>query len=158
MPGAGEFASPSAQLPTEQAIRRLKAEFTIAVDLKRWAAFEALFTEDALIDYSRTQRSWGKGVGPLYAGPAAFAKDVQSLIGDALTVHRAELGLIDIESAEKVRATWRMEDIVVRSPESDRPGGHGYGIYEEEYRLTAAGWRISALTFMRLCVLGLAAR
>ncbi len=140
-------------LAIHAAIQRLKAEFTLAVDQKRWNDFTELFTPDARIDYSRTRRSWDQGDGLVYTDPRRFADDVAAMLADARTVHHAVSPLIDVIDDHHARAVWRMEDIVQRPAGAPRPGGHGYGLYDEEYRLTPAGWRIAALTFTRLTVL-----
>ena len=140
-------------LRIDAAIRRLKAEFLLAVDQKRWEDFAGLFLPDARIDYSRTRRSWGPGEGPVYSGPAAFMVDVSAMLADAQSVHHATAPIIDVIDAGHAKAIWRMEDIVLRSAGSALPQGHGFGLYDEDYRLTASGWRIASLTFTRLLVL-----
>lgn len=134
------------------AIWRLKAETFLAIDEKRWEDFAQFFTKDARIDYSRALPA---SESPLPAIPSvsAYVALAKQFVGSARTVHLGSVPIIDVMAPDHAKALWRMEDIIVRPSDSTEPSGHGYGLYEDEYRLTDAGWRISSLTFTRLLFL-----
>ena len=137
-----------------RAIWRLKAESFLAIDEKRWEDFAQFFTPDARIDYSRA-RPDSDEVFPAIPSIPAYVSMAKQFVGDAQTVHQGSTPIIDVLAADHAKALWRMEDIIVRPPGSSEPSGHGFGLYADEYRRTAEGWRISSLAFTRLLFLPL---
>lgn len=127
----------------------LKAQTLLAVDQKRWDDFARFFTEDAQIDYSRAAPPGAEAFPPIRSG-AAYAQFAGNFVGEARTVHLASLPIIQVHAPDRATGLWKMEDIIVWPEETSQPARHGYGIYEDEYRLTADGWRISALRFTPL--------
>lgn len=138
-----------------RAIWRLKAEFFLAIDQKRWDDFARFFTRDARIDYSRARPESDEPV-PAIPSLQAYVDFARQFVGSARTVHQGSTPIIDIVKDDQVHALWRMEDIILRSPDDMLPFGHGFGIYEDEYRLTEDGWRIDSLAFTRLLFLPIA--
>ena len=129
------------------AIATLKARSLLAVDEKRWPDFAACFTPDARIDYSRAVVPGSDG--PLEVPSIeAYVALASGFVGDAKTMHVGSLPIIEIVEPDRAKATWKMEDVIVRAAGSALPSRHGYFVYEDEYRLTDAGWRISSLTFV----------
>lgn len=135
-------------------ICRLKAETLLAVDRKRWDDFARFFTEDALIDYSRAAPPGVESLPPIRSG-AAYAQFAAAFVEEARTVHLASLPIIEVLAPDRAVGLWKMEDIIVWPAETSRPSRHGYGIYEDEYRRTTDGWRISALRFTPLLAINL---
>ncbi|HKR87917.1 MAG TPA: nuclear transport factor 2 family protein [Phenylobacterium sp.] len=135
-----------------RAIWRLKAESFLAIDEKRWEDFERLFTDDARIDYSRALPDTVEPL-PVMTSAATYVSLARQFIGSARTVHQASVPIIDVIAPDHAKALWRMEDIIARPADAPEPSGHGYGLYEDEYRLSGEGWRISSLTFTRLLFL-----
>ena len=129
-------------------IGRLKAETFLAIDEKRWDDFGAFFTDDARIDYSRAAPESDEPVPPI-PSVQAYVAFARQFVGSARTVHQGSMPIIDILAADHAKALWRMEDIILREDGDPLPSGHGFGLYEDEYRLTGSGWRISALSFTR---------
>ena len=140
-----------------RAIWRLKAEWFLAIDEKRWDDFTQFFTPDARIDYSRARPDSDE---PLPAIPsiAAYVSVARQFTDDARTVHLGSVPIIDVLAPDHAKALWKMEVIVVRAAGSPEPSGHGFGLYEDEYRLTPDGWRISSLAFTRLLFLPIASQ
>lgn len=130
-------------------ICRLKAETLLAVDQKRWDDFAGFFTEDALIDYSSAAPPGTDALPPVRSG-AAYAQMAGAFVGQAKTVHLASLPIIYVQAPDRATGIWKMEDIIIWPEEMSQPSRHGYALYEDEYRLTADGWRISALRFTPL--------
>ena len=135
-----------------RAIWRLKAESFLAIDEKRWGDFAQLFITDARIDYSRALPDTDEPL-PVMTSVAAYVSLAAQFIGSARTVHQASVPIIDVLAPDHAKALWRMEDIIVRPADAPEASGHGYGLYEDEYRLLDDGWRISSLTFTRLLFL-----
>ena len=136
-------------------IRRLRAKFFLYVDRKQWGALRTTFTPDAVIDYSQTRSAW-RADAP--TGPEAvddFIQSVATMLADSVTVHHLSSPIIDVLNSIQAEATWRVQDVVVRGSETDRSGGLGFGLYEDRYRRTEDGWRISSVVFTRLLVLPL---
>ena len=133
----------------QQAIWRLKAESFLALDEKRWDDFAACFTEDARIAYSKAST---EPIPPIPSIPA-YIDFARAFIGAAKTVHQGATPIIDIVSPKRAKAVWRMEDVIIYPPESGVPSRHDFGIYNDEYVRTKAGWRISALSFTLLLCL-----
>ena len=126
-------------------IMNLKARSLLAVDEKRWDDFARCFTADARIDYSRATPPGA----PTIEVPSieAYVALASGFIGDAKSVHIGSLPIIEVTGEGAARATWKMQDVIVRKPGAQLDSRHGFFTYEDEYRLTEDGWRISALTF-----------
>ena len=137
------------RLSIRQDIAELKARWFYFVDQKMWAEFESCFVADAVIDYTRSTGTWSASAAMIFESPADFAQKVASILEGATTFHQASMPIYEFMSEREVRVLWRMEDVVQRAPDDDRPSGRGYGFYQDGYRLTANGWKISSIVFTR---------
>jgi hypothetical protein len=121
-----------ARLEAESDIRKLKARYLNACDLKDPEAIRACFHPDAELDYAPLGKF---GVGQMIA---AFTKiAVGSPIADSHQIHNGE---IEIHSADRASARWSL-GFTTFDP---RKGSFRLmaGLYEDEYVRTAEGWRI----------------
>jgi len=120
------------------AICNLKARYCRLLDTKDWVGWQALFTEDFVLDTT------GSG-GPRIEGAAAAVTAVRGSIDHAITTHHVHNPEIEVEGDE-AHGIWAMQDRNIW------PNGRkllGFGHYHERYRRGADGaWRIaeSALT------------
>jgi hypothetical protein len=137
-----------ARLEDIEEIKQLKARYFRTLDTKDWPAWRAVFTDDARFDGTRRA----------FSGPDEFCGATSAWLKDAVTVHHGHMPEIAFTGPITARGFWAMFDLVqFREPRaSDGPYGGagfiGYGHYEEEYRKTEAGWRISLLRLTRLRV------
>ena len=132
-----------------EAVRQLKARYARYVDQQRWDDLRGLFADDA-----RFEGFWAKG-----DGPDEFVASARQNLTGSLTVHtlgQSELAHVDDWT---IRGTWALIDYLEWEPGTrgyrgveypGQRGVRGYGYYEEEYALTAAGWRIRFLRLTRL--------
>ncbi|MBX3509885.1 MAG: nuclear transport factor 2 family protein [Hyphomonadaceae bacterium] len=138
----------NARLEDIEAIKQLKARYFRTLDTKQWAAWRAVFTDDAAFD--GTRRSFN--------GPDEFCALTSAWLQDAITVHHGHMPEIVFTGPDTARGIWAMFDIVqfpAPTPGSGPYAGNGfigYGHYEEEYRKISEGWRISLLRLTRLRV------
>lgn len=133
--------------PTDrEAVLDLKARYFFCVDTRRWDELRTLFTDDARFD----------GFVAATDGPDAFVDGVASFLAGVTSVHHGSMPQLVARSADLIRARWSMVDLLTWPPgtkplpghdSSDLSGRRGHGYYEDEYRRTGDGWRIS---FMRL--------
>jgi hypothetical protein len=131
-------------------IQNLKAKSLLAIDEKRWDDFVGFFMDNPRIDYTRAVRPDTDEPLPIVHSAQGYAAMARAFIGDAKSIHMGSLPIIEALGPDSAKATWKMEDVIVRSPGSRLASRRGYFLYEDEYRLTEAGWRISALTFIPL--------
>lgn len=145
----------SARQPTPEHIEQLrdvKARYFRYVDTKQWDRLRGIFTDGAVFD----------GLWSSAASPDEFVANLQRNLGpEVLSVHQGYTAELDEVADGVVRATWAMSDYVVW-PAGGRPymgitiegqtGMRGYGYYEEEYRLTDGGWRMSYMRLTRLAI------
>jgi hypothetical protein len=129
-------------------IMDLKARSLLAVDEKRWDDFARCFTDDARIDYSRAAPPGSGRPAPVIPSIDVYVGVASAHVADAKTMHIPSIPVIQVLNPDRAKATWKVEEVFVRPPGSERASHRGYFVYEDEYRLTADGWRISALTFI----------
>ncbi|KPF84095.1 nuclear transport factor 2 family protein [Novosphingobium sp. AAP93] len=133
-----------------EAIREVKARYCRLLDTKDWDGFAALFTADAVMDVREDT-----GNPPLSGIPEIVAQ-VRFAVDDAATSHQVHTPEIVLDSAERARGIWAMQDRVVWQPgKSPIPGAvsiTGYGQYHESYRLEGGTWKIAALRLSRFHV------
>ena len=121
-------------LEAESAIRRLKARYLNACDAKEADRIRTCFTPDAVIDFE------GMGVFTVDQLVATFTEmAVTTPISDT---HHGHNGEIEILSTHEARARWNL-GFTTYDP---RNGSFRVlaMFYDDEYRLTQDGWRISA--------------
>lgn len=126
------------------AIQELIARYCHALDLQDWPAFHALFTDDAVLDYTQ------------FGGPKGSAAELEAFLSPVLqslanAQHMAATVMIDF-SEDRDSARARCTAIVpLTAPTSE--GGEQTAFsglwYEDEMRRTAAGWRIASRRLVR---------
>jgi hypothetical protein len=130
------------------AIMDIKARSLLAVDEKRWADFAACFTNDATIDYSRAAPPGSGQQPPEIPSIEIYVEIARTHVADAMTMHIPSAPVIEVLDADHALATWKVEEIFVRPTGAEQQSHRGYFLYQDEYRRTQQGWRISALTFI----------
>lgn len=124
-------------------IADLKAHYFEALDGKRWAEMEDIFSPDAEFE----------GFAFDSAGRGGFISAVSSFLADVRSEHRGSMPRFHEVEPGLVRVLWPMHDYLTwpadgRSYKGMHIAGQyglsGWGFYEEECRLQAEGcWRIS---------------
>lgn len=143
-------------------IRKTKASYWYALDMKDWTMFADQFTEDAILDLrEEAYFAEGKPIPPLppaseaiaagdpgvTVGNQAFAQRIAEALATWRTVHHGHAPIIDIDSADEGRAIWPLFDYI----DNGRRALQGYGHYHERYRRCPDGrWRISHMRLTRL--------
>jgi SnoaL-like protein len=133
-----------------EAIRLLKARYFRLMDMKDWAGWAQLFTEDVAVRVDSAISDGRNLVAPfpLPAGRDAFVANNAEILRDTVTVHHGHMPEISILSETAASGIWAMEDKLIW-PDGSRL--HGYGHYHETYRKEADGeWRIASLDLTRL--------
>ncbi|MFC4314616.1 nuclear transport factor 2 family protein [Steroidobacter flavus] len=134
----------TAALEAHLAISKVKARYCRMLDTKDWAGFGALFTEDFVLDVSE-----GTSV-PVIRGREAALQQVQTLVGNARTVHQVHTPEIDVQGDEAL-VIWAMQDRVVwDEPRRGLASITGYGHYHERYVRQNGEWKIASLKLTRL--------
>ena len=122
------------------AIHNLKARYCRLLDTKDWAGWQALFTEDVVLDTSAAG-------GPRIEGAAAAVAAVRGSIDQAITTHHVHTPEITVDGDE-ASAIWAMQDRNIW------PNGRkllGFGHYHERYRRGAdCTWRIAESRLTRI--------
>lgn len=136
------------RLLAQDAIKQLKYAYLRHLDLKEWDALAVLFTPDVSGAYSDGQHS--------YRGrDAMMAFLIQSLGHKRMvTKHQVHHPEITLDATmTTARAVWYLTDAVLNTVSRD-PTKHfvisGTAFYEDEYRLTENGWRISQIGYRRV--------
>ena len=138
-----------------EAIKQLKARYFYTLDTKQWGNYGALFTADAVIDFS-SQQALMQQAGTLGAvaadevwrcvGGAALAAWIEPLLGDVASVHHGHDPQITLTGADSASGIWAMYDRL----ETALDVFHGYGHYHETYRRIDGNWFFASLTLTRL--------
>jgi len=143
-------------------IRKTKATYWYALDMKDWDRFGAQFTDDTIVDM-REERYFAqrKPIPPLPSVEEAIAagdpavtvggKAFAAMIAEALatwrTVHHGHAPIIEIESEDEASAIWPLFDYI----DNGRRVLKAYGHYHERYRRQPDGrWLISRMRLTRL--------
>ena len=138
-----------------EAIKQLKARYFYTLDTKQWHAYGALFTADAVIDFS-SQQALMQQAGMLGAvaadeawrcvGGAALAAWIEPLLSAVASVHHGHDPQITLTGADSASGIWAMYDRL----ETALDVFHGYGHYHETYRQIDGNWLFASLTLTRL--------
>jgi hypothetical protein len=123
-----------------RALEQLKARYCRTLDLKDWAAFRDVFTDDFVSDTS------GAG-GGVIEGADAFVAFVSKTLAKAVTVHQVQQPEIELESATTASGVWAMSDVIRFVPGLTM---HGFGHYVETYERADGVWRIASSRLTRL--------
>ena len=126
-----------------EAIKQLKARYFRTMDTKDWASLAEVFTDDVEVDVT------GDG-GGVTRGATEFLTFLQSVIGNAVTVHHGHMPEIEISSPTTATGIWALEDQLWWPEGGPFAHMHGFGHYHETYEKSEAGWRIKSLTITRL--------
>lgn len=123
-------------------IKRLKARYFRAVDLKDWPLMVSLFTEDFTSVVAGVERNADE-----------LVESARAWIGQARSVHTGHMPDIEFDGPDCARGTWAMDDYVVWPDTGDGvKAHHGYGYYLEKYQLVEGAWLISSLVIDRLFI------
>ncbi|MBB6125318.1 nuclear transport factor 2 family protein [Sphingobium subterraneum] len=127
-------------------IRVLKARYCRFVDNKDWAAFRALFADDATLFFPEN-----------YNEPASindFMPGVDVALAGSVTVHHIFAPEIEILSEVSARGLWAMEDALYFPPDAEGFAGaseiHGSGHYHETYVRQGDRWLFQSIRLSRL--------
>ena len=136
-------------------IKQLKAKYFQHLDAKNWEALASLFTRDALVDYSRHARNLIEQHGRrdtkpapedwVFTGGKAVAGFLSPLLADIISTHHGHDPQVTVIGATTATGLWSLYDRLESADEIY----HGYGHYEEEYRLVDGRWMISRLILTR---------
>jgi hypothetical protein len=130
-------------------ISHLKARYFRCMDTKDWAGFEAVFSTDAVADYTPqggNQKEWTA------SGASNIVALVKNVVAPAITVHHGHMPEIEVTSAATATGIWAMEDSIWWPEGSRRKTLHGLGHYYETYQKTGNKWLIKTLKLTRLRV------
>lgn len=138
-----------------EAIKQLKARYFYTLDTKQWREYGALFTADAVIDFS-AQQALMQQVGTLGAladdevwrcvGGTALSAWIEPVLRDVDSVHHGHDPQITLTGPDHATGIWAMYDRLETALEVF----HGYGHYHETYRRTDGRWYFASLTLTRL--------
>ena len=134
-----ETADRLARLEAREAIRDLKSRYFAACDAKDPAGMRACFADGPVrIDYGRVGTfDRADALVEVYRQMACHPHMVE--------MHHGANPQIEVLDGERARGTWSLHYQLINTAEHTltQLGGH----YEDEYRLTAGGWKIVATTF-----------
>jgi hypothetical protein len=126
-------------------IKSLKARYCRCVDTKNWDGWRQCFVPEIVIEtFDFAEKFRSEGVDTLIA-------NTSKLLAGAKTVHQVHNPEITFSSDTDAHAIWALHDIL-KWPEPNMFGlvsMIGYGNYDEKYRKTPAGWRITETIITR---------
>jgi hypothetical protein len=134
------------------AIRQLKSRYCRLLDLKQWAEWGQLFTEDAvMVVKDDVPPELGD---PTTRGRAAIVEQVSRIMQGAISIHQVHEPDITLLSYTKAEGIWGMHDYVTW-PEGVRPpvpfkAKEAFGYYYETYRRVGEHWCIESIDLRRL--------
>lgn len=118
-----------------QALYDLKARRDHAVDLRDWATYAALHTDDYV--------AVSIGDNPIVGGKAAAAAIAKQL-ENVTTVHHSHSPVIEFQDRDHATGVWAMEDNLFWKRNGEKQWLRGFGFYRERYVRGADGkWRFS---------------
>ena len=136
-------------------IKQLKAKYFQHLDAKNWPALANLFTPDALVDYSRHARNLIEQHGKrdlkpapenwVFTGGDAVVGFLSPLLANIISTHHGHDPQVTVIDATKATGLWSLYDRLESADEIY----HGYGHYEEDYRLVDGHWKFSRLILTR---------
>jgi hypothetical protein len=151
------------RLTAIEEIKRLKAAYFRAMDMKDWNMFRDLFVEDCVIDTSEAFTPRDAAGQPIETalpvippnpdliihGIDAFMAAQHHHLDGVSTVHHGHMPEIDLLSENEATGIWAMED-KLRWPAGPMREMHGYGHYTERYVRVNGRWRIASLKLTRI--------
>jgi len=120
-----------------EAIKKLRGQYTRAIDTKDWDLYGACLAEDARLATD----------GGVNEGRDTIVTNISQALTSAKTVHHLHTPEIEV-TGDSATAIWAMNDYVDFGQFLLR----GYGHYNEEYVRTDEGWKIKSSTLSRLRV------
>jgi hypothetical protein len=138
------------ELSDREAIKDLKARYFRLMDVKDWAAWRDVFTDDAHFELTDH---------PPRDGADLFIATVRDKLdgpaGRVRSVHHGHTPELIIDSPTEAHGSWVLEDYLEWPPDPDtggRRGIKGYGIYDETYRKVDGQWKIASrdLSYLRV--------
>lgn len=138
------------RLTAIEQIKRAKAFYCYAMDTKNWDAYQAVFTDDAVLEVP----SQGRGHQDMRCeGAADIRRHVEGLLENTQTCHQVHSPIIDFTSATTANVVWAMEDMLRFGHDKPLNELHGMGHYVERYRRCDDGnWRIAYTRLQRLWI------
>ena len=112
-----------ARLIDIEEIRQLKARYFRGLDLKDWAMWADVFTEDAHIEAD----------GYPFDGPEALIAAMKVFLDGVRTVHHGFMPEITITGPDEATGIWAMRDYLLYPGDGPPVGFVGYGHYHEDY-------------------------
>lgn len=116
----------------------LIVDYAMAIDTRDWDALDALFTDDAWIDYS--------AVG----GAKGTVEEIKGFLAEGLArfsafQHISTTSKIVVDGDRATGRTICHNPMVLAGPDGERPRMMTVGLwYVDEYRRTDQGWRIAS--------------
>jgi len=121
-----------------EAIKKLRGQYTRAIDTKDWDLYARSLAEDARLATD----------GGVNEGRDTIVANISQALATAQTVHHLHTPEIELTGPDSATAVWAMNDYVDFGKFLLR----GYGHYDEEYVRTGEGWKIKSSTLRRLRV------
>jgi hypothetical protein len=129
-----------------EAIKRLKARQSRAIDTKDWATYEATHAPDHV--------SYVDGPEPWIGAKANTERlaELHERLG-IQSVHQANSPEIDLISATEARGIWAMECYLYWTQGEEEHRTHAFGFYHETYEKRGGEWLFTSRRLERTKVL-----
>ncbi|EON31648.1 putative bile acid 7-alpha dehydratase [Gordonia terrae C-6] len=132
------MSAPDGRFEDLRAIENLKYRYLRSLDTKDWATFSSTLTDDVTGNY---------GEGLAFSNRDELVGYMRENVGPAvITEHRVAHPEIDIDG-DTARGRWYLQDRVIVAEFSFMLIGAAF--YDDTYRRTADGWRISSTGYDR---------
>ncbi len=132
------MSAPAGGFEDLRAIESLKYRYLRSLDTKDWATFESTLTEDVTSNY---------GESLAFSNRNELVGYMRENVGPAvITEHRVAHPEIEIDG-DTARGRWYLQDRVIVAEFSFMLIGAAF--YDDTYRRTADGWRISSTGYDR---------
>ena len=125
-----------------EAISQLRARYTTCVDVKDWAGYGDLVTDDF----------WLATDGGVITGRDEVVASLSRNLARADTVHHVHTPEFTFSGPDAAEVIWAMADDVILPGKDDPFRIRGYGHYHDEYVRDGAGWLMKSSTLKRLRV------
>jgi hypothetical protein len=148
------------QLLAIEEIKQLKYRYLRYMDAKDWDRFAELLLPDVEFFFGvPDEQFWPDTRERTAEGWVQVPRDelvewAASGAEGSTTVHHAHMPDITVTGTTTARATWSLTDVTRFDADPEGRWFRGYGGYEEEYRRTGEGWRISRSVFYRWSIDG----
>ena len=132
-------------------IKQLKARYYRFLDTKQWDDFEAVFTEDAVMDMRNPDRIINTEEG-IYRGNQVIRQFAERALGNGTSTDRAFLPENTIISPTEAQGIWAQEDKLTWPPGNINTALEGFGYEHERYEKVDGAWRIKSTRLARVAV------